>query len=115
MVANQTAILALDLGTTLVKGGLVSGGRVLARGHFPFPVRYDGLKREADPEEFRRGLAGLLAGLGRQARKRRLEVLAVGVASQAQTFTALDRRGRPLIPFIVWNDRRAGAAALEAG
>ncbi|HNQ34999.1 MAG TPA: FGGY family carbohydrate kinase, partial [bacterium] len=111
MVANQTAILALDLGTTLVKGGLVSGGRVLARGHFPFPVRYDGLKREADPEEFRRGLAGLLAGLGRQARKRRLEVLAVGVASQAQTFTALDRRGRPLIPFIVWNDRRAGAAA----
>ena len=105
-------ILALDLGSTNFKAGVFD--RSLAvRGVGNSPLEYQhgpGGRVELDAEHvawaIRRAIRGTIdeAGVGPEA------IRAVSVTSQAQTFTVVDEAGGVKMPFISWQDTRAGEA-----
>ena len=111
-------ILAVDLGSTSFKAGVFDAGlRCIGQGAERLTHRFDsGGKVEFEVDEavvcFQKAVAAALNAAGISAS----EISAIGFTSQAQTFTILDPAGRALLPFISWQDMRAGAAcdALKA-
>jgi len=109
-------ILALDLGTTAYKAapadetGLLACPAVVANG-----LDYRGGSITCDPERSFRQAIRALRGAAKTALASGRQVAAIGIASQAQTYVALDRQGDPLQPFIVWTDARARREAREIG
>lgn len=111
-------LLGLDVGTTSSKAAVVTlDGAEVAHGQAPVRWRPQptgaeiepGLLVEAALASAREALAAAPAG----------RVLAVGVASMAETGALLDRRGEPVAPAIAWHDSRgeveAGRLAAEVG
>jgi sugar (pentulose or hexulose) kinase len=115
-VAAGQAILAVDLGTTEVKVGLVGpDGRALAAEHDAYPIAVDAGTgaAEQDPEAWWAAIVAAtrlaLAAAGT------VEVAAVCVVGQGPTFVAVDAWGRATHPAITWMDGRPApeAAPLE--
>jgi xylulokinase len=110
-VSAADAVLGVDVGTTAVKAAVVADdGRVLGTGSLEYPTHYPRPGWvEQDPEDWWRAACGAieaaLAGAGRR------DMAAVCVSAQAPTLLALDSRGRPLRPALIWMDRRAEAEA----
>lgn len=106
------AVLAVDQGTTGTTAIVFNGrGRVLGRAYgeirqfYPRPGWV-----EHDPEEIYRSVVRL----GRQAiaaaRVRPIDIGAVGITNQRETFVVWERQsGRPLRRAIVWQCRRSAA------
>jgi sugar (pentulose or hexulose) kinase len=116
VAAAERAILAVDLGTTEVKVGLIGAdGRSLAGEHAAYPIAVDAQTRaaEQDPEAWWAAIVAAtrlaLAAAGT------VEVAAVCVVGQGPTFVAVDAWGRATHPAITWMDGRpaAEAAPLE--
>ncbi len=103
-------ILALDLGSTSFKAALVDR-RLRERRFSSRSLRYHyaaGGQVELPVSGVKAALHGAVAdALGGDAGA----VEAVAITSQAQTFTLLDARGRPGMPFISWRDGRPDAVA----
>ena len=108
-------ILAIDLGSTSIKAALFAADHTLL-GEAGRPIIYstkEGDQVELAPQtvlniiqqvvETALGKAGLTAA----------DINAVGIASQAQTFTMVNQTGEAVMPFISWLDRRATANCLE--
>lgn len=111
-------ILAIDCGSTNLKAALFDGqgGRTAEAA---VPVRYTVNRSdrvEMDPEAVWRATRKLIRTACEQARIRTRELTHLAFASQAQTFTVVDSRGRTLRPFLSWLDKRAvrEAEALNA-
>ena len=115
-MTDTTAILALDLGTTAFKCGVIraADGRLavppLVRGYTLntanggvtcAPAVYTALTEE------------LLSAAAAAARCLGLTVTGLGLSSQAQTWLPLDAAGRPLADAVVWTDGRATREAAE--
>lgn len=116
MAAGQ-AILAVDLGTTEVKVGLVAAdGRSLAAEHAAYPIAVDASTgaAEQDPEAWWAAFVAVTRRALEAAGT--VEVAAISVVGQGPTFVAVDAWGRATHPAITWMDGRpaAEAAALEA-
>ncbi len=115
-VEAQQAILTLDLGTTFFKaclfdgtGALRSCVRVEPPLMRPSPERW-----ELDPGAFLETLQTAVEQVFAPCPELRSAVEAVTFATQANSFTVLDNRKWPLLPFILWPDTRAaGTAGLE--
>lgn len=99
-------ILAIDLGSTSFKAGLFDARLNLVRsnssslkyrhaagGHVELPVAVV----DAALQKIMTGMRGYKV---------------IAITSQAQTFTTLDRRGRPTRPFVSWQDSRAQSFRL---
>jgi xylulokinase len=116
-VAAGQAILAVDLGTTEVKVGLVTqDGASLAAEHAAYRITVDAATgtAEQDPEAW---WAAFVAATRRAlAAAGTAEVAAICVVGQGPTFVGVDAWGRATHPAITWMDGRpAGEAApLEA-
>lgn len=110
-------VLALDVGTTSLKGALFDRtGRVVAR-HLE---EYTLLKPapdmvELEPETYWQAALKTIRAVIAQARIPAREILALGVTSQGETLIVLDRDGRPLRRAIVWLDNRSRAEAEAIG
>jgi xylulokinase len=109
-VGRQLTV-GVDLGTTAVKAVAVDPeGQVLARSRVPHPLRGDQPgclevdARAAWRRGPRRALARVLEALERQGQA---EVLALGITGMVPSLTAVDRRGVPLLPGVLYLDRRA--------
>ena len=102
--------LTYDLGTTALKTALVdpSGQIVAASTREYTPQRPAPRHVEMDPDVYWQAVVETTRQVLAQSPG---EVLAIGFSSQAQTFVALDSRGQPLYPAIVWLDTRAQAIA----
>jgi xylulokinase len=108
-------ILAVDLGSSAFKASVFdaalrqhgAGEGRLATRHAP------GGCVELDIAAVREACRGAMAGALQAARVRPASVAAIAITSQAQTFTVLDRRNQPLIPFRSWQDTRAAATCAE--
>jgi xylulokinase len=103
------SVLAIDLGTSGPKVGLVDGdGQVLQSEFEPVPLLLQpGGGAEQRPEEW-------WAAIVKAARRLPLEgVRAIGVTAQWAGTVAVDAAGEPLAPAVIWMDARGAAAAGE--
>ena len=114
-MSSAEAVLGVDVGTTAVKAAVVAAdGRLLGSASVEYPTAYPRPGWvEQDPEDWWRASCGAIrSALGSAGRR---EVAAVCVSAQAPTLLALDERGEPVRPALIWMDRRAEAecAALR--
>ncbi len=112
-------ILAIDLGTTDVKTGLVSlDGRLfgLARAGYPTTRTHHGVA-EQDPDAWWAAVVDttrrLLAGSGPTPAPAGGAVVAICCVGQGPTLAPTDADGRPTGPAITWLDTRAGPEVTE--
>lgn len=128
----DVAFLALDLGTSELKAGLVSAdGQVLAERSTAYATDFDAAtgRAEQDPEAWWTAIVeavrGMVAATGQPAGRRsatrawpagRAAVAAICVVGQGPTLVAADADGAPTRPAITWLDTRptADRVALEA-
>ncbi len=102
-------ILAIDLGSTSFKAAVFDPAlNVLGSGSAPLKYKLDAggvveLEVAHAEERFRNAIRGAI----RQGKVRASDIRAIGITSQAQTFTTCQPGGVPKTPFISWLDVRA--------
>jgi xylulokinase len=104
-VPTTDAVLAIDLGTGLLKAGIVGlDGRVLAEARATHPTDHGPEQAEQDPLAW---WAAVVAGAGDlRAGAHDARVVAVAVVGQGPTCVAATADGTPTRPAIAWLDRR---------
>jgi xylulokinase len=110
--ARPPAILAVDVGSTSTKAGLVGlDGAILAAARSTYPLGAAELGRaEQDPEAW---WAAIVDVAGELVQGRAGEVVAIAVDGHGPTLTAVDADGRPTRPAITWLDSRATTELAE--
>ena len=105
-------ILALDLGSTSFKTAVFDSAlRTVGTGSQAVGYRYGSAGEvELEVEEAASAARKAIRQAIRSSGVRSGNLRAVALTSQAQTFTILDARGHPRIPFISWQDARAAQA-----
>lgn len=107
----QPLVIGVDVGTSGVRACALDPSDAVidqAERSLP-PPRMDGAVREQDPELWWQGLAGAVAELAGRIESASVAALAVDSTSGTLVVTAKD--GQPLRPALLYNDRRATAAA----
>lgn len=101
--------IGLDVGTTSVKAVAVSArGDVVARAEEPYPLSTPRPGwSEQDPRAWWRATEAVLGRLGADG------VSGIGLSGQMHGLVALDARGDPLRPAILWNDQRTAKECAE--
>lgn len=97
--------IAIDLGTTNIKGGVLndSGALTGVVSVSAPPVTGTGLVRESSVEDYLKAVEALVEGLDKKIPK----TAPLGIACQRSTFLLWEREtGKPLTPLISWQDRR---------
>ena len=108
------ALLAIDLGTTQAKAGLVGlDGRLLALARATYPLATDGASgaAEQDPTDWWAAIRSMTAELLALAGP--VSIGAIGVDGQGPTLVAAGADGRPIGPAMTWLDSRAAAEEAE--
>ena len=107
--------VGIDIGTTSVKAVAADGdGQVLARCRVPHPVLIpEGDRLEHDARRaWRRSPRTALATI---LREQTGDVRALSVSSMIPSLTAVDRRGMPLTPGLLYGDARGRVKDAEPG
>ncbi|WP_428940476.1 xylulokinase [Fontivita pretiosa] len=103
-------ILALDIGSSSVKAGLLRDGRIVGRpARETFPTRYIRDRAEVDPEAIVRAIVRSIRALGPQTRR----IDCIALATMSPSWLAMDRRGRAITPVVTHQDRRSLDVAIE--
>lgn len=102
-------LLAIDLGTTSVKAGVLSpGGALLQSFRESYPTaRGPGGWCAQDPADWTRLIDAALSRFDLEG------VACAALTSQVNTHVFVDEAGAPLMPAIPWQDTRAAAEAAE--
>jgi xylulokinase len=104
-----TVTVGLDIGTTSIKAVAVDDdGQILSRARIPHPLRIpapDLMQHDAD-RAWRRGPRRALAAMANE------RPAAVAVTAMVPSLTAVDKRGRPLTPGLLYGDARGRGGAL---
>jgi xylulokinase len=114
--ANEPVTVGIDIGTTSVKGLAVSGeGVVIARAQVPHRVVVESADRlEHDASKaWRAGPLKAFKAVKAEAAAQGHEVAGVCVSSMVPSLTAVNRRGVPTVPGLLYGDVR-GRTGLEA-
>lgn len=121
MTADPRVLVAVDLGTSAVKAGVLSpGGRLRGFARVPYGLLLDGTPGRAEqrPDTWWTALVrGIEIARAQAAVDGPLEPIAICVVGQGPTLVATGADGHALAPAITWLDRRAGhdtAAAAAA-
>ena len=118
MTADPRVLVAVDLGTSALKAGVLSpDGRLRGFARVPYPLLLDGAqgRAEQDPDAWWAALVrGLDIALARAAVVRPVEPLAICIVGQGPTLVATASDGRALAPAITWLDRRAARETAAA-
>jgi xylulokinase len=112
-VSGETAVLAIDLGTTEVKVGLVGlDGRLLGLARAGYATDADPAigRAEQDPEAWW-GAIGL--AVRELSRLDVGEVCAIAIDGHGPTLVPVDDAGRATHPAIIWQDTRSTAEGAE--
>jgi xylulokinase len=109
------SFLGIDVGTTGTKAVLLGEkGAVLASAVEPHTVSTPRpLWSEQDPEEWWGSTCHAVSRVLAQAVPGALPVSGIGLSGQMVGLVALDDKGLPLRPCILWNDQRSSAEADE--
>lgn len=115
MVEKPTYLLGIDLGTTYLKATVLDkAGRVIAEArrrhktYSPGPSRH-----EQEPSEWWNNLLDMMPEVLAHIKKGFIE--SVSFSGQMHGLVMVDEAGDPLIPSIIWEDKRSGkvATAIE--
>ena len=109
-------LLAIDLGTTQAKAGLVGlDGRLLALARAAYPLETDGASgaAEQDPADWWAAIRAMTAELLATAGP--VELRAIGIDGHGPTLVAAAADGRPIHRAITWMDGRVGAEEADLG
>ncbi|HYE74037.1 MAG TPA: FGGY family carbohydrate kinase, partial [Blastocatellia bacterium] len=101
-------ILAIDLGSTSFKAAVLDKS-LRIRGSHSSRLKYSfapGGKIEFEVKPSTLAMGQAIRGAIADAGIRPEHIKAISVTSQAQTFTVLNSKGQPKIPFISWQDSR---------
>jgi sugar (pentulose or hexulose) kinase len=101
--------LSIDLGSTHFKAGLFDDD-LIQQGISRYSLTYvqtNGIEVELSIDEVEKGIRYIIREALSQSNVKEDEIKAIGITSQAQTFTILDERGNPKTNFISWQDKRA--------
>ena len=103
-------ILAVDIGTTSTKGLLVQpNGKVFTSAHVPYPTDYPQAGyAEQDAETLLNAAKKVIADC---AKTNTNNILGVSFSCAMHSLIAVDAKGKPLSPVILWGDTRS---ALQA-
>jgi xylulokinase len=113
VAGREAAVLAIDLGTTEVKAGLVSlDGRLLGLARCGYATDADPAtgRAEQDPEAWWGAIGLAVRELVRAAVG---DVVAIGIDGHGPTLVAVDDGGHATHPAITWQDTRASAEQAE--
>lgn len=108
-------ILAIDCGSTNHKVALYDE-RLQRLSACSRPVTYtvlDVKQAEFDAEKIWQDTLAMIRQVCSAAGTGVEQIETIALASQAQTFTFLDKAGHPVMPFISWMDKRAEAESVE--
>jgi sugar (pentulose or hexulose) kinase len=109
---GESLILAIDVGSSSVKAGLVDGaGRLVGTGSAAQHTYEDATgRREHEPAETWRAI---VRSIRRVVDGRASRVAAISVTGPRGTFAIVGPDGRPRSRFLTWQDRRAAARAAQ--
>lgn len=111
MATWEAPVLAIDVGTSVVKCALVQADGATTLAAQPItPATAGGGVHEVDAEEWLRAIARNVAALGAPR-----ALAAVVVTGNGPTIVPAGADARPLHPAITWLDRRSGAEAKLIG
>ena len=110
---NAVYILAIDIGTEGLRAGLVdTGGRLVASASSGYQTSYPHPSwAEQNPDDWWQAACQAITACLSTAGVHPDQIQAIGLDAFASTMVVCDRRGRPLMPAILWMD---GRASLEA-
>jgi xylulokinase len=118
VTADPRVLVAVDLGTSALKAGILSpDGRLRGFARVPYPLLLDGApgRAEQDPDAWWTALGrGIGIALARAAGEGPVEPLAICIVGQGPTLVATAADGRALAPAITWLDRRAARETAAA-
>lgn len=103
-------LLGLDFGSSSVKAAVLRNGKVsgtIVRA--PLVTRHAGVRVEVDPRSVLKGMADVIAQLGKSAQS--VDAVALSVFSPG--WVAMDAKGKPLTAIITHQDRRSTEIAIE--
>lgn len=105
---QNLVVVGLDSSTTATKAiAWRRDGSVAGLGRSPIPLASPGSNLyEQDPEDWWSAASAAMGELLQQVAPERIAALAI--ANQRETFVALDGKGSPVRPAIVWLDQRCG-------
>lgn len=109
----MSTLLGLDIGSSSVIAGILSGNRVISEAPRTFfKTRHEGPAVDVDPDVLIAAVIASIGKLGAAAKK----VDAIALATMCPAWVAMDAKGRPLTPIVTHQDRRSveEARALEA-
>lgn len=106
MCDQPYGLIGLDLGTSMLKGAVISlSGRLVASGQIGMDYQTDGPVCEFDAEQFYGRLTSLIRQLV-TALPAPMNLLGLSIASASGNTMLVGRDGRPLRPAISWLDQR---------
>jgi xylulokinase len=113
--AAETAVLALDIGTSEAKGGLITAdGRMVATARVGYPMDFDPVtgRSEQDPGSWWRAVSTITHQLASPPSS----IAAICCVGQGPTLVTVDSAGGATRPAVTWMDSRISseAGALEA-
>jgi xylulokinase len=118
VTADPRVLVAVDLGTSALKAGVLSpDGRLRGFARVPYPLLLDGMpgRAEQDAEAW---WTALVRGVGIALAQASIDgpaaPLAICVVGQGPTLVATAADGRALAPAITWLDRRAARETAAA-
>lgn len=102
-------VIGCDIGSQAVKAILVSeAGEILGEAGSAYPIDYPRPAwAEQDVRRWEKAVIDAIRRLVQQTGVEKEEVRAIGLDAQVDGFVAIDAKGEPLHPAIIWMDRRA--------
>ena len=114
MSAAEPAILALDIGTSEAKGGLITAdGRMVATARVGYPMDFDPAtgRSEQDPDSWWRGISTIT----RELAKGPFSIEAICCVGQGPTLVIVDSAGEAVRPAVTWMDSRVSSETEAVG
>src|SRR2546421_540225 len=103
----MSCAIGVDVGTTNVKAALVADdGRLVASAHRPLTTAKQGEIAEQDAEAMWAQFADAVRELTAAHPREAADVAALGVCTQYSSIVAVDERGHPVAPMLMWQDQR---------
>ena len=109
-------IVGIDIGTQSLKAVVLTPEmKILGEYAVPYQPNFPQPGwAEQDPHLWENALAPAIAGALEKAKAKASDVKALAFAGQLDGCIAIDRDGRPLHPCLIWMDRRADIAGIDA-